>query len=127
MVNNTPLASGDGKGIFSIVFSSPLNGVIVGGSYLDSTNSVANCAISKDGGETWSLVTRSQPNGYRSCISISIDGNTMVTVGRTGSEYSANGGEFWKPLGRIGYFACAFSSCFVWAVGRNGKVGKVAW
>ena len=123
----TPMASGDGKGIFSMVFSSPLNGVIVGGSYLDSTNSQGNCATTNDGGKTWQLVTRSQPNGYRSCIAISKDGNSLATVGRTGSEYSTNGGEFWKPLGRQGFFSCAFSKSYIWAVGRNGIAGKLAW
>ena len=124
---DTPMVSGEGKGIFSMVFSSPLNGIVVGGSYLDTTNSQGNCATTNDGGKTWQLVTRSQPNGYRSCIAISKDGNTLVTVGRTGSEYSTNGGEFWKPLGRQGFFSCAFSNSYIWAVGRNGITGKLDW
>jgi len=124
-VHNTPLSSSEGAGIFSIVFTSSKNGVIVGGSYLDSTKSESNCAITSDGGETWKLITTNQPRGYRSCVAASIDGKVLVTVGRTGSEMSTNGGESWEVIGEDGYFACAFGKRYVWAVGRNGKVGKL--
>ena len=124
-VYNTPLSSAEGTGIFSIVFISEDYGVIVGGSYLDSTKSDSVCAVTRDGGESWQLITDEQPNGYRSCVAAALDGEILVTVGRTGSEVSMDGGLSWASLGVQGYYACAFSENYVWAVGRNGKVGKL--
>ncbi|MBL4755693.1 MAG: hypothetical protein JKY52_19130 [Flavobacteriales bacterium] len=124
-VHDTPLQSAEGTGIFSMVFTSTQKGVIVGGSYLDSTNTESNCAITDDAGETWVLITKNQPRGYRSCVAVYRDGSVLVTVGRTGSELSDDHGQTWIPIGTEGYFTCAFSEHYVWAVGRNGKIGKL--
>jgi photosystem II stability/assembly factor-like uncharacterized protein len=117
--------SNDAAGIFSIIFTTPTNGTIVGGSYLDSTNNTANCATTIDGGVNWKLITEQQPRGYRSCVTASDDGKLLLTVGRTGSEWSRDNGNTWEPIGHKGYFACAIGSRYAWAVGRHGKLGKL--
>ena len=124
-IYDSPLTSSDAAGIFSIVFTTPNNGTIVGGSYLDSTNNSANCATTTDGGVTWKLVTGQQPRGYRSCVAATNDAKLLLTVGRTGSEWSKDHGNTWIPIGKKGYFACAVGNKYAWAVGRNGKVGKL--
>ena len=122
---DSPLMSNDAAGIFSIIFTTPTNGTIVGGSYLDSTNNTANCATTIDGGVNWKLITEQQPRGYRSCVTASDDGKLLLTVGRTGSEWSRDNGNTWEPIGHKGYFACAIGSRYAWAVGRHGKLGKL--
>ena len=124
-VSNVPLKSGEGTGIFSISFVDENNGIALGGNYIDSTDKSANCAITNDGGKTWILITEKNPNGYRSCVAVSNNGNLAITVGRTGSEFSTNHGRTWKHLGSEGYFSCGFGQKTAWAVGRSGKMAKL--
>ncbi|MBL4658349.1 MAG: exo-alpha-sialidase, partial [Flavobacteriales bacterium] len=121
----TPLVSKEGAGIFSMVYISQQKGIVVGGSYLDSTNSTANCAVTKDGGLTWEEIRSNQPQGYRSCVAVTPDGDHVFAVGRTGSERSDDGGLTWKVIGTDGYYACASSKKYVWAVGRSRKIAKL--
>jgi len=96
-----------------------------GGSYKDSANTTANCAVTNDGGETWTLVDANNPNGYRSCIAQAKGNGLLITVGRTGSEYSLDKGGSWKHLGSEGYYACDIANNVGWAVGRSGKMAKI--
>jgi len=49
------MRNGEASGIYSLTFLDKLNGVVVGGNYLDSANIKGNCAITSDGGITWQL------------------------------------------------------------------------
>lgn len=122
---DTPIKSGDGTGIFSMAFMDKLNGVIVGGNYVDSTNSSSNCAISGDGGRTWKLISNKNPRGYRSCIAANRNGSTLITSGRTGVEYSLDNGKSWKSLSDQGYYSVSLHESTGWAVGRYGKMAKI--
>jgi photosystem II stability/assembly factor-like uncharacterized protein len=124
-VFDTPVKTGDGCGIFSMTFLNENNGVIVGGCYLDSTSTMQNCAVTQDGGQTWEPIDRNQPNGYRSCVTKSRDNQLLISVGRTGCDFSKNGGEKWKAITKEGYFSCALGDHVGWAVGRNGKIAKI--
>lgn len=123
---NTPLRSEEGCGIFSIVSTSHML-VAVGGCYLDSTNAEANCAVSKDSGETWTLITENQPRGYRSCVAYSDNSKLLVTCGRTGMEYSLDEGSNWIPLSDDGYYTCSLADSTGWLMGRGGKMAKLSW
>lgn len=123
--NETPLFSEAGAGIFSITFWNMQEGVIVGGSYIDSTNATSNCAITSDGGKTWEMIAENNPRGYRSCVASNEDGSLLVAVGRSGSEYSLDKGKTWVANGDEGYFSCAISNEAGWAVGRNGKMARL--
>lgn len=120
-----PLESAPGAGIFSMAFDHSGNGVLVGGNYVDSTNASSNCAFSSDYGQTWTLVTEQQPNGYRSCVAVHQSGSPWLTTGRTGSEYSNNGGRTWQAISTEGYYSCAMSSGTVFASGRRGKLARL--
>ncbi len=124
-VFDTPIISAEGKGIFSMTMFDPRNGVIVGGSYMDSTNNIRNCAITENGGKTWQLVTENQPNGYRSCVAHHPIQNVLIAVGRTGSDVSLNRGKSWQSIGDEGYYACDIATKIAWAVGRGGKMAKM--
>jgi len=123
--NETPLFSEAGAGIFSLAFWNMNEGVIVGGSYIDSTDASSNCAITNDGGKTWELITENNPKGYRSCVASKADGSLLLAVGRTGSDYSINKGKTWVANGDEGYYSCAIKNRSGWAVERNGKMAKL--
>lgn len=50
---DTPIASGEATGIFSMTFLNDEIGTIVGGNYVDSTSKNTNAAYTTDGGKTW--------------------------------------------------------------------------
>lgn len=122
---DTPIASGDGTGIFSMSFMDELNGVIVGGNYIDSTNATSNCAITRDGGQTWTLISNKNPRGYRSCVATNRNGSILIASGRTGVEYSLDKGESWIELSQSGYYSISVHESVGWAVGRCGKMAKI--
>ena len=123
---NTPLRSAEGCGIFSIVATTNKL-VAVGGCYLDSTNSETNCAVSKDQGETWKLISENQPRGYRSCVAYSQESKLLVTCGRTGIEYSLDEGSNWIPISDEGYYTCSLADSTGWLMGKSGKIAKLSW
>jgi len=124
-VFNTPLASGKGTGIFSMEMFDEMNGVIVGGNFMDSTNKEKNCAITFDGGRTWKLIEKHNPKGYRSCVTKSNDGSLVFTVGRTGLEYSKDKGNTWKHISDKGYYSVVFGDEIGWTIGRGGRMAKI--
>jgi photosystem II stability/assembly factor-like uncharacterized protein len=123
---DTPLRSGEGCGIFSLC-EGYRSIVAVGGCYLDSTNAEANCAISKDWGKTWQLISVNQPRGYRSCVASSNLKELLVTCGRTGVEYSLEDGVSWIPFSDDGYYTCALADSTGWLMGKRGKMAKLRW
>ncbi|MGB0369469.1 MAG: hypothetical protein ACPGD8_08685, partial [Flavobacteriales bacterium] len=123
---NTPIRSDEGCGILSMAEGNQ-SIVAVGGCYLDSTNAKGNCAVSKDWGKTWELITENQPRGYRSCVASSSSKQLLVTCGRTGVEYSADNGFNWIPVSDEGYYTCALADSTGWLMGRGGKMAKLSW
>lgn len=124
-VYQTPIPGGEATGIFSMAFADTLTGVVVGGNYLDSANTNGNCAVTRDGGKSWQLVQDDKPNGYRSCVAVSPDGALWLTVGRTGSEYSNDGGASWQPISQRGYYTCQVGSTRAFASGRGGRLARM--
>lgn len=124
-VFDTPMMSAEGKGIFSMTFINEKQGVVVGGSYIDSTNTLNNCAVTEDGGKTWQTITQQQPNGYRSCVAQHPTQQLLITTGRTGSEYSVDHGKTWQTIGTEAYYSCALTEKTAWAVGKGGKMAKM--
>ena len=122
-VATTPIISGQPSvGIFSIAFKDAMNGVIVGGDYKKESEARDNVATTADGGRTWNLVKGSLPGGFRSGVAYH---GFVVIVGPAGSDYSADNGANWMPLGPEGFHAISISrSGAGWAVGEKGKVGK---
>ncbi len=113
-LSTTPLASGPSAGIFSIAFSDPTHGIVVGGDYKAETEAVDNAAITTDAGATWTPVKGL--SGFRSAVAyLTRDGRSVVAVGPSGSDYSSDGGRSWQPI--VGPGSHAFS------IGRDASVG----
>ena len=122
----TPLAKGEGAGVFSLLFWSDQQGIAVGGNHQRPEDPTGNIALTRDGGRTWTVPTGARPAGYRSCVTRipGAPGPTLVTVGPSGSELSTDGGKSWTPLGAEGFHAVAASRVGnrVWAVGETGRI-----
>lgn len=126
-IAETNLLSEEGCGIFSIAFKDEAHGVAVGGCYMDSTRTEGNCAITSDGGKTWTEQLSKNPSGYRSCVAHAPSAEFYLTCGRTGIDYSTDEGKSWIHLSDDGYFTCALGENQGWLMGRNGKVAKLSW
>jgi photosystem II stability/assembly factor-like uncharacterized protein len=125
-VATTPLASGPSAGIFSIAFSSPRTGIIVGGDYKVENGAVDNAAVTTDGGATWKLVKGL--SGFRSVVAyLSADGRSVIAVGPSGSDVSVDGGRTWKPLEGPGFhtFSIAKAGSVGYGAGERGSVWKL--
>ena len=130
-VADSPMASGEAAGIFSLAFRGPLIGVAVGGDFLKPTEAVKAASVTYDGGRTWKLVPADKaPKGYRSGLHfVPWSPSTVVAVGPSGSDVSFDGGRSWKQFydGSFDSVECAGhgfqAGC--WASGANGAAARL--
>lgn len=120
----TPIASGESSGIFSVRFLSSRHGIAVGGDYLAPENTDAVAAWSRDGGRTWQLSVE-PTGGYRSGAAfapVAGAGIVAIAVGPTGSDVSFDGGRTWRPIdgSSLDTVQCVAGRC--WAAGENGRI-----
>ncbi len=120
-VSNTPLPAGEATGLFGMRFFSDKIGVVVGGNYKQEQQPGQNAAITRDGGQTWQLMARTDPPGLKEAIAL-LPGDRLLTVGPSGTSLSADQGQTWQRLDTDGFhsLACAKGTCY--AVGAKGKV-----
>jgi photosystem II stability/assembly factor-like uncharacterized protein len=124
----TPLKNGTSScGVFSLCFKDDLYGVAVGGDYKNDKDKSSNCAISDDGGLSWQLVDKNQPNGFRSSVAWNGTYKFYLTTGTSGSDYSVDDGKTWMPINTQSFNGIGISksdgSCFV--VGDKGAIARV--
>jgi len=122
-VVNTPMRSGEASGIYSMVFLDELNGVAVGGNYLDSASIEGNCVITSDGGLTWRL-PKIPPRGYMSCVAYN-DNSILICTGRNGIDVSYDKGNTWKHITDDAYYSCVINEDYGWLTGKEGKMAKI--
>lgn len=122
-VAETPIRAGvAAAGIFSIAFRDAEHGVAVGGDYKDADGPGVKAAVTADGGKTWSSAVGLI--AYRSAVAYLPGSSSLLAVGPTGSDLSADGGRTWHPLGAIGYHALSVGpGGMAWAVGDGGRIG----
>jgi photosystem II stability/assembly factor-like uncharacterized protein len=123
-VSKTPIVAGiESAGIFSIAFRDRNHGVIVGGDYRKPNDTIATVAITRDGGNTWTMIDKPLP--FRSGVAWAKD--RWVAVGTSGSHFSSDDGATWKPLDRENYNSVGFTSTGEgWAAGPKGRIAKFA-
>lgn len=121
--HETPMRSGEASGIYSLCFRDSLNGVVVGGNYLDSVSTKGNCAYTNDGGKTWAS-SKIPPSGYRSCVAYNGNG-VYISCGRTGVDVSYDNGKTWQLISKEGFYVCVFKNYSGWLFGRNGKYARI--
>ncbi len=126
-VSDSPMASGEAAGIFTLAFRDQLHGVALGGDFLLPNEANDAASVTRDGGRTWTLVPHEQaPAGYRSGSAfVPRTAKTVLAVGPSGSDVSRDGGWTWKPFddGSFDSVECAKGAC--WASGEQGRVAKL--
>ena len=127
-VFDSPITQGKQMtGIYSIDFYDSKNGIIFGGDWSDKKNTIANKAITNDGGETWHLVADGREPGYKSAVRYVPDteGKELFAVGSTGVSFSNNSGKTWRKVSDEGYYTIRFVNKNVaWLAGKN-RLGKM--
>jgi photosystem II stability/assembly factor-like uncharacterized protein len=118
-------AGGPAKGVFSVAFPNPKEGVAVGGDYQSPHLAGVNGARTEDGGASWTPAPV-QPAGYMSVV-VPVPGapRSYVAAGLAGSGASRDGGRSWTVLDRTPVNTVGFSSpSSGWAVGPKGLLLK---
>ena len=127
-IADTPLASGQSSGIYSVAFRDALHGVIVGGDYAKETEAVDNIAITSDGGKTWKLVREKALGGFRSVVKyVPGSKSSFVAIGPRGSDLSTDDGLTWAAIEGPGFdtFSFAPGRQVGWGAGARGAVGRL--
>jgi photosystem II stability/assembly factor-like uncharacterized protein len=131
-VTDSPMASGEAAGIFSLSFRGQLHGVAIGGDYGTTGGAVKAASYTSDGGRSWKLVPADKaPKMYRSGSAfVPWSLSTVVAVGPTGSDVSIDGGRSWTQFddGNYDSVECAGygfqAGC--WASGAKGAVARLS-
>ena len=125
-VAQTPMATSQSAGIFSIAFRDARHGIAVGGDYQKELEAVDNAAVTTDGGRTWTL--SKGLTGYRSAVAfVPKSKSSWLAVGPRGADVSNDDGKSWTAMRGAGFHAFAFSprSRIGWGVGERGAVGRL--
>lgn len=124
----TPIPAGAAaKGVFSVAFGNPREGVAVGGDYKQPKLAGVNGARTADGGATWTPV-QVAPAGYMSVVApVPGTRSSWVAGGLAGSGVSRDGGRTWTalddtPINTVGFAGPSTG----WAVGPKGLLMKYA-
>jgi photosystem II stability/assembly factor-like uncharacterized protein len=120
-----PLVQGnESAGAFSVVTQGKKM-VIVGGDYAKEKEIRGTCALSDDGGRTWTLPAE-PPRGYRSCV-IHLGDDTFLSCGPMGVDRSRDGGRRWELVSREGFHVAtrARNGRAVYLAGSSGRIGKL--
>jgi photosystem II stability/assembly factor-like uncharacterized protein len=111
-------------GIFSVAFSDPLHGIVVGGDYNKDKEDRQNIAVTRDGGTTWTAPP-SSPKGFRSAVAYLRDTETWIVTGTSGSDVLTGDPPSWKTFDPGAYNAMSFvSGATGWAVGPRGRIAR---
>jgi photosystem II stability/assembly factor-like uncharacterized protein len=119
---STPVTAGtESAGIFSIAFRDSTDAMIVGGDYKKPNETGATAAVSRDGGQTWTVLGRLLP--YRSAVAWAND--RWVAVGTSGSNFSPDNGASWETLDHNNYNTVSFTPAGEgWAAGPAGRIAR---
>lgn len=128
-VVQTPMATGEATGIFSIAFRDRLHGVAVGGNYSKERDAIDNAAFTSDGGRTWALAGRDRGlTGFRSVVSY-IPGtkSSLVAVGPSGADRSDDDGRTWTRMDASGFHTFSFAprAATGWGAGERGSIARL--
>lgn len=121
----TPVITGESAGLFSVNFSGPGMGVAVGGDFNHPEREGTRAIYTEDGGRHWHKA-ESMPAEYRSCV-VSLGDDFHFAIGKTGCDYSMDGGRNWSFIDSTGYYSASAVSGrdLLFLAGAQGRVAKV--
>jgi photosystem II stability/assembly factor-like uncharacterized protein len=130
----TPIAQGgQTRGAATIAFRDTLNGILAGGDIAAPDAPADNVAVTRDGGRTWALATRTPFPGavYGLAYLPAGDGRTVVATGPSGAAWSADEGGTWHLLEGVRDFwavaAIGPGKGTGWLVGTEGRILKLSF
>jgi len=121
----TPVISGPSAGLFSVNFTRPERGVSVGGDFSHPDREGIRAIFTEDGGEQWQSA-HTMPAAYRSCV-VALGDALFVAIGKTGCDYSVNGGKDWIFMVSADYYAgdAVEGEDLFFLAGADGRVAKL--
>jgi photosystem II stability/assembly factor-like uncharacterized protein len=123
--SSTPLAQAAASaGVFSVLFTDGHHGYAIGGDYQKPTASAQTLALTHDSGASWTSATI--PSGFRSAIFSISKPNLLLSVGTSGSDFSADEGHTWKNFSTGNFNVVAGVRSNVWAAGPKGSLAKLS-
>jgi len=123
------MVTGEAAGVATLAFRDEQHGMALGGRILnpdDRSDSVS--AVTRDGGQTWTLTRRPTFSGavYGSAVIPGLPG--YVAAGPKGLSWTGNDGRSWTALSSSAYCAVdCISRNACWAVGPDGRITHVTF
>jgi hypothetical protein len=121
VAKDTPMKAGNFYGIYSIFFWSQNEGMIIGGSYVDSTYNDKICFTTSDGGDTWTQTSKGL-RGYCSSVCGTPDGKLIFATGTQGTFYTTDKGANWELLTERPFYSCLIIDNKLALTGNGGEV-----
>ena len=114
-------------GANSIAVKKSTTMVIVGGDFTSKDDTTRNCAITTDGGKSFTS-PEIAPHGYRSCVEY-INKNTWISCGLNGVDFSTDNGKKWNWISKESLNVCrkAKKGNAVFFAGAKGKIGMLVY
>jgi photosystem II stability/assembly factor-like uncharacterized protein len=126
-----PIAQGSQtSGAATIAFRDTLHGILAGGDIGAPDAPADNVAVTRDGGRSWSLTTRTPfPGAVYGLAYVSAgDGRGVVATGPSGAAWSTDEGKSWRSLeGVRDYWAIGVAGKVGWLVGTEGRILKLSF
>ncbi len=121
------LQGGTSTGANSIAIKKKKTMIVVGGDFTKPNDTIGNCAISFDEGNTWQHSV-SPPTGYRSCVEY-LKKNQWITCGLNGVDISDDDGIHWKKISDQSFHVVrrAKKGKAIFLAGAKGRIGKVSF
>lgn len=121
-----PLLQGkESTGANSVAVKNKKTLIVVGGDFNTKDSAVKNCAVTTDGGETFTTPVVG-PHGYRSCVEY-IGKNKWICCGLNGVDLSTDEGQNWTWISKDSFHAVrkAKKGKAVYFSGGGGRIGKL--
>jgi photosystem II stability/assembly factor-like uncharacterized protein len=99
-LSSLPMLQGKAsRGAFSLAFKNKMQGIVVGGDYLQDTLRQDHVWLTFDGGKNWRQPT-SSTGGYRECVQW-LDNENAFAIGPGGLDWTQDGGKTWQPVAGV--------------------------
>ncbi|WP_286591950.1 oxidoreductase [Sphingobacterium sp. N143] len=121
-----PIIQGENStGPFSVAFTSPKKGIVIGGDYKADKNRTKNCFTTHDGGQGWTAAAQT-PSGFKSAV-IYRSKRQLICTGTSGTDVSDDAGSHWTNISTDSFNAVqqAKRGSAVFLAGDKGKIAKL--